>query len=538
LSGRRPHPAQEQSGAEHSEPLQITGEASAPGSAHDADDPVEGKRSKLVGLVVGPLLLVAIVLSPMPLSQEQQALAAVLVFAVTYWISEALPIPVTSLLALALCVVLDVAPGQGNTARLVFSEFASPLLFLLIGGFVIAQAMLKYNLTRRIALRVLSLHGVDSTYEIVIVFGALGVLLASVVDNGAVAAMLLPVALGLNEELSKPIRDLCDEPAAAPHLGFSAALMLMTAYGPTVGALLTPFGDASNLLGRQYIEREVGVRISFTQWVVVAAPVVLTLFAVMCVVVLALNRPEVRRIPGTRRFVQAERRELSRMSRGEINTLIAFAAAVILWLLPTIVGVVAGRLSPAHRLVIDRVPPEVAAVLAATLLFVLPVNWRLRRFTLTWEDAQRIDWGTILLVGSGVTLGSLMASTGLADLIGESLAGSLSGSPLLVYLAIAGLSILLSELTSNLASIGIILPLVPAMTAAGGGDTLTAALIATFATKYGFMLPISTSANAIVYGSGQLPITRMIRTGVVVDLSAILIIVVGVTVMLRVAGLR
>jgi sodium-dependent dicarboxylate transporter 2/3/5 len=474
----------------------------------------------------------------MPLDVHQHALVAVLAFTMVYWITEALPIPVTSILALALCVVLDVPPsgqGAGGPATRVFADFATPTLFLFIGGFIVAQSMMKYDLSRRMALRVLALPGVaSSTWLVVAAFGSLGALLSSVIANGAVAAMLLPIALGIDRALSKLIRASSPEAAAKPRLQFSTALMLMTAYGITVGGLLTPLGDPSNLLGLGFIEERLNVDISFREWVTLAAPIVAVLFPVLCLIVLALNRPEVGRIPGARQLVRKERSELGPMSRGEVNTVIAFGIAIFLWLLPTVVGLVAGRSSRIHALLGERLDPSVVAIMAAALLFALPVDWHRRQFTLTWADAARIDWGTVLLMGTGLTLGRLMASTGLAELIGQSLAAGLgAASSVVIYAAAAGIAILISETTSNTASVGIMVPIVPALTAAGGGDPLTAALIAVFAATYGFMLPISTSANAIAFSTGRIPITRMIRTGFAVDISGVLIIVAGVTLMLR-----
>jgi sodium-dependent dicarboxylate transporter 2/3/5 len=499
---------------------------------------------KPIGLVVGSLLLVVIVLVPLPLTREQQGLLAVLSLAIVFWVSDALPIPVTSLLVLALLVVLDVPPdvpgSSPRAAERVFNQFASETLFLLIGSFMIAQAMIKYDLSRRIALEVLSLPGVArSTWRVVASFGALGVLLAAVMDNGSVAAMLLPIALGLNTALSDRIRAIDPALAARKQLRFGTALMLMTAYAPTVGSLLTPIGDPTNLVARRLIEQQLDVRISFSDWTIVAAPIVVVLFGVLCVLLLVLNRPEAVRIPGARRWVQSERASLGPMSRGEKNTVIVFSLVVVLWLTPTFVSLAAGRESAAREFIGDRMPSSVAAILAATLLFLLPVNWKERRFTLTWAEATRIDWGTVLLVGTGLTLGGLMASTGLAELIGRELASSVGGtSDLPMYLLIAITGVLLSEAASNLAAVGILLPIVPALVASVGGDALTAMLIATFATRYGFMLPISTSANAIVYGSGSVSITAMIRAGAVVDVIGVGLIVVMVPLMTGLVGMR
>jgi solute carrier family 13 (sodium-dependent dicarboxylate transporter), member 2/3/5 len=393
--------------------------------------------------------------------------------------------------------------------------------------------MIKYDLSRRIALAVLSLPGIaHSTWRVVASFGALGVVLAAVMDNGSVAAMLLPIALGLNAALSERIRAADPSSIRRKQLRFGTALMLMTAYAPTVGSLLTPIGDPTNLVARGLIEQQLGVRLSFSEWTLVAAPIVAVLFVVLCVLLLVLNRPEVVRIPGARRWVRRERRRLGPMSRGERNTVIVFGLVIVLWLAPTFVSLVAGRESEARAFIGERMPASVASILAATLLFVLPVDWKRRQFTLTWAEATRIDWGTVLLVGTGLTLGDLMTSTGLAAVLGQQLASSVGGtSHFLIYLLLGLTGVLLSEAASNLAAVGILLPIVPALVASVGGDALTGMLLATFATRYGFMLPISTSANAIVYGSGSVPIAAMIRAGAVVDTLGVVLIVVMVPVM-------
>jgi solute carrier family 13 (sodium-dependent dicarboxylate transporter), member 2/3/5 len=497
-----------------------------------------GRRAS-VGLILGPVLLVAITLAPLNVTPSQHSLAAVLAFSLVYWATEALPIPITSILALALCVALN-APGSqtGRPAQVVFSYFSSPTLFLLIGGFLIAQSMVKYRLNHRVALRVLAIPGVaNSSYRVVIAFGLLAVVLSSVIADGAVAMMMLPIALGMDDELSRLI--VAHDPALANkrRLRFSTALMLMTAYGVTVGGLLTPIGDPVNLIGREFIQREIGIHISFTRWVELAAPIVVVLFASLCVVLLVINRPEVRRIVGARRLVAAERARLGPMTRGEINAATAFGVAVVLWLLPTASALAMGTNSSIHAALSARLDPAVGAVFAACLLFVLPVDWGSRRFTLGWTDATNIDWGTVILIGTGLTFGHLMVRTGLAQLIGHSIAAGLGDtSPTVVYVVAATTAILISETTSNTASVGIVIPIIPTLIAAAGGDAVTAAVVATFAATYGFMLPISSSANAIAYSSGRIPITRMMVAGFLVDLSGILIIVAGVV--LEIQALR
>lgn len=498
-------------------------------------------RRRHFGLILGPLLFAAVVVAPLGLTLEQRLLAGLMAFAITYWVTEAIPIPITSILVLALAVVLRIPPAvAGKTeADSVFGSFSSPTMFLLIGSFIIALSMMKHGLSRRMAFAVLSLPVVGrSTHRLIIAFGVLGALLSSVIDNGAVVAMLLPIALGLNLEVSALIRALDADAAEKERLQFSTALMLMMSYGATVGALLTPVGDASNMLGRSFIQSEIGVRVPFLKWTLLATPVVVLMLVVLSVVVLTMSRPEVDRLPGMRRWVRAERDSLGPLSRGEVNTAIAFGIALTLWLLPSVVGLVAGDDSNLRMSLSARLDPAVVAVLAAATLFVLPVDWDRREFTITWGEAKEINWGLLLLVGSALVLASLMHSTGLAEHIGSELANAVAGAPhVLIYGGAAGMAIGMSELTSNLASVSTLVPIVPSLSETAGVESMRMAMIVTFASIYGFMLPISTSANAIAYSSGLVPITKMIRIGLAVDLSGVLIVSAGVSLMLNVVSI-
>lgn len=513
----------------------------APGGARGQEN-TSPLRRKVAGLALGPALLAAVVMAPLPLTAKQDHLAAVMVFTITYWATEALPIPVTSMVALVLCVLLNVPPIQGSAspAQVTFAAFSSPTLFLFIGGFIIARAMAIHGLSRRAALRVLAFPGVArSTYAVVIALGVLGAALSSVIANAAVATMLLPIALGIEVSLAKLIRAQSPTVPRRGRLRFGTALMLMVAYGTTVGGLLTPIGDPSNLIGLGFIRQDLHVRISFVQWVTLAAPIVVVLFAVLCVVVLGLNRPEVRRIVGAGQLVRQQLGELGPMTRGEINTLIAFGVAVCLWVAPSLAALIAGPKSQINGFLVGHLDVAVGAILAAALLFMLPVPGRQRSFTLSWHDAAKIDWGTVLLIGAGLTLGTFMNSTGLAAVIGHVM-GHLMGHPgLLMVEALAAVTaILISETTSNTASVGIMVPIIPALAGGVGGGSLAPAVVAVFAATYGFMLPVSTSANAIAYSSGAIPITKMIRTGMLVDLSGVLIIVAGVALMGALVGIR
>lgn len=281
-----------------------------------------------------------------------------------------------------------------------------------------------------------------------------------------------------------------------------------------------------------------GVTIDFFSWMLAALPIVAVMFVALSVILIALNRPEVRHLEGATAYVASERSRLGRLSRGERNTLVVFATAVTLWLLPGVVGLVAGSTSPLYERLLERLDEGVVAILAASLFFVLPIDWSQRRFTLTWTEAVRIDWGTILLFGSGIVLGTLLSGTGLAQVVGDNLSGALGLNSLLgITLLATVIAVLISETTSNTASVGIVVPIVIPIAIAAGVEPLIPALAAVFGASYGFALPVSTPPNAIVYGSGMVPITKMVRSGLVFDLIGAVLVVAGVTIMAQAVGL-
>jgi sodium-dependent dicarboxylate transporter 2/3/5 len=262
------------------------------------------------------------------------------------------------------------------------------------------------------------------------------------------------------------------------------------------------------------------------------------MFLALAFILLLLNRPEVKTLEGLDEYVNEERRRLGPLSRRERNVLVAFGTAVVLWIAPGIVGIVAGDDSSTYENVTERLDEGVVAILAAALLFLLPVDWGKREFTLTWSDAQRIDWGTILLFGSGIIFGAALADTGLAETIGETSADTFGvSSELAITVFAVFLAIMISETTSNTASASIVVPIVIPIAAAADVSPFVPALAATFAASFGFMLPVSTPQNAIVYGSGVVPITKMLRSGVVFDVVGAILILLGLPVMISLLGL-
>lgn len=494
------------------------------------------KARRTTGWFLAPVVALVFGLLPLGLDGAQQTLAAVLLGVIVLWICEPVPIPIGGLVGVSAIILLGVAPSDE-----VLAPFGSTTVFTFIGAFILAQAMLMHGVARRVAFAVLSLPGVgSSTVRIIAAFGVVTALLSAFVSNTATVAMLMPTALGILTVIAKLMQDrgVVAEDFDPMRLRVGAALMLMLAYSASVGGLLTPVGSPPNLIGRGLIEEATGERISFGAWVAAALPMCLAMFLVLVVVLLLVNKPEVRHIEGVEEYIREKRAEQGPMSRAEKNTVIAFAFTVTLWLVPAVVGLVAGTGSELYATVDDRLNEGVVAVLGAALLFILPVNWAKRQATMEWTDAAKIDWGTIVLFGTGIIFGAMLSSTGLAETIGTGASETLGiGSTFAITIFGVVLAIIISETTSNTASAAVVVPIIIPLAAAAGVDPMLPAIAATFGASFGFMLPVSTPQNAIVYGSGCVPITKMIRSGSIFDVLGALAIIAFVPVMASLTGL-
>lgn len=493
-------------------------------------------RRKLAGSVLAPIgFAITYTLVAGSIEPEGRTLAAILVAVGILWVTETLPLPVTALLGAALCVALGVAP-----AKQVLAYFADPIVFVFLGSFMLARAMTIHQLDRRIALGFLSIPWIARHPARVL--GGLGLvtaLLSMWVSNTATTAMMLPIALGVLGAMHGS-----EEPIDPRSWPFATGVMLMIAYAASIGGIGTPVGSPPNLIGIGLIRNAAGFEISFFRWMALCIP----LFAVMMIaLLLLLYRLHPERRPYQRQgrasmadYLARERGRLGPWSAGQINTLVAFAVAVALWITPGVLAlpVWGPEFGAAGKWLNTHVPESIAAVIGAILLFVLPISLREGRFTMTWEDAVKIDWGTILLFGGGLALGMLMIDTGVAKLLGDTLTQRLGADSLwmLTGLSIA-LGIALSEATSNTAASNMIIPVVIGICQTSGISPVPPALGACLGASYGFMLPVSTPPNAIVYGSGLVSIHSMIRAGLIFDVLGFCIIWGGLRVLCPVLGL-
>jgi sodium-dependent dicarboxylate transporter 2/3/5 len=488
---------------------------------------------KDIGLLAGPVVFFLIYFIPIPsLSKEAHTLAAVLSLVLIFWLSEAIPIPVTAIFGAILNVILGVAP-----AKEVFAPFADPIVFLFIGSFILAEAITLHNLDKRFAFAIFSIKFIgESPYRVLFACGLITAVVSMWMSNTAATAMMLPIALGVLQAMDEIHKD-AGRASNIRGSSYATGMMLIIAYSASVGGIATPIGTPPNLIGIGLIQSLAGLKITFFEWMTFAAPLTVIMFLLLYLIIRLLHPPHIIKLDGIKDYVNRARQRLGAWSIGEINTAAAFSAAVFLWIFPSIVSMFLGKDSNISKFISGRLDEGVVAVMAAALLFILPVNWKDKKFTITWERAVKIDWGTILLFGGGLSLGKLMFSTGLAEVIGKSLTSITGASSLWGITAIAVfLAITVSETTSNTASANMVIPIMIAIANGAGVSPIPPALGACLGASFGFMLPVSTPPNAIVYGSGVVPILKMVRAGIIFDILGFLIIVGGLMVLCPLMG--
>jgi sodium-dependent dicarboxylate transporter 2/3/5 len=497
-------------------------EAEALFSMSPAEERFERWR-RTVGLFAGPAVFAIIWALPTPaLTVPAHRLAAIASLVVVWWITEPVPLPATALIGAALMAVCGV-----TSAADAFSQFANPTIFLFIGSFIIGQAATEHGLDRRLAFTLLSARAVQgSLVRVALTMAGLTLALSAWMSNTATTAMMLPVAVGVLRATG----------VLGHGRGRKAAsiFLLSIAYAASIGGIMTPVGTPPNLIGIGLLDRIAHVHINFVTWMVVAIPISLAASAVL--LALTARRVGAAARASGRTALPSIEPPKDAWTAGQRNCAIAFGLAIVAWVTPGAMGLLAPG-SALTTWLASHVHESVVAVLAASLLFVLPVDFAGRRFTIDWKTAARIDWGTILLFGGGLALGDQMFSTGLAGVIGRALVAASGAESLWSITAMAiVISILLTEIASNTAATNMLVPVILSVAMAAGVNPIPPALGVTIGASMAFVLPVSTPPNAIVYGSGMVPILTMVRTGIVLDTIAVLVILAGLRILCPLVG--
>lgn len=481
----------------------------------EAEQAFDRKR-RTIGLFGAPILAVLVFLTPIDgLTLEAHKLLAIMVLVALWWITEPVPIPVTSLIGPTLAVVTGVVPV--GTA---FSAFANSMIFLFMGGFILAKAMMSHGLDKRFAYWLLSRSWVGSNPKrIFLAIGLAAALCSGWVSNTATAAMMFPICLGLLNSI-KEMFAANGRNIDLNEYKYATGLMLMTAYSCSIGGVLTPIGTPPNLIMLGFLGQMADIHISFFQWMVWGFIAMVFYFIIAYIVLSHMFPADVDRIDGAEEFIRARIRELGGWTRAQKNTLVAFLVAVVLWITPGFLSIAFGSGDPMLAMYNRLFPEAVAAMAGALLLFILPVNFSKREFTLTWKEAMEgIEWGTLILFGGGLAMGGMMYKTGLSGWVGDLIVNSMGGEPSQVAMVaiFSVMALLLSELTSHTAATNMIGPLAITAAISAGVSPIPVSVGIALSASLGFMLPVSTPPNAIVYASGYIPITKMIRTGVYID---------------------
>jgi sodium-dependent dicarboxylate transporter 2/3/5 len=468
------------------------------------------RKAARVGLVAGPLVFAAMLAAPAPagLSGAGWRVAAAGVWMGIWWMTEALPLAATSLLPILLFPLL----GAGTPAQAA-GPYADPTVFLFMGGFMLALAMQRWGLHRRIALTIM--RGMsDRPAGLVLGTMAATAFISMWVNNTATVLMMLPIGLSVIEVVEQCE---CDEPNFAP------ALLLGIVYAAAVGGLGTLIGTPPNALLAGFLDKTYNIRVDFVAWMKVGVPLVVLLLPVAWLVVTRLILPLGRaRIAGSRDFLLAEREALGHVTRPEWIVAVTFVAADVLWIArPALQGVLPG-LSDAG-----------IAIGAAALLFALPAG-KGRGPVLTWETAGRLPWDVLLLFGGGLSLADAIGRSGLAAWIGGGLSGVGRWPDFAVAIAVAVVLVVLSEVASNTAAAVTFLPVIASLAVSQGESPLALAAIATLAASGGFILPVASPPNAIVYGTGKVSMRQMVRGGIAMDLVFALLVPVIALALIRV----
>ena len=463
------------------------------------------KHRNVVGLLLGPLLFVLLLLSPLPEGMTPQGLrvAAVAVLMAVWWVTEAIPIPATALLPIALFPVLGVLSGSDVT-----HAYGNHLIYLFLGGFLIAVTMQKWNLHHRIALYTIRLVGV-TPQRIVLGFMLATAFLSMWISNTAATMMMVTIAMAVTGEMEHDHRHRSGE------FWFGSVLMLGIGYAASIGGVATLIGTPPNAIFAGVIEKTYGISISFLDWMMFALP--LSLFMLLIVwyylARVLFTRADMH-LPGSKAMIREHIARLGPMSRQELAVAAVFSVVALLWILR-------GFFQPQA---LSMVKDSTIAIAGALLLFLIPVDLKKREFLLDWKTAVTIPWDIIVLFGGGFALAQGFSESGLTSWLAGQLTVLQGFNSILIIAAVVLLVVFLTEVTSNTATASLLLPVMGALATAIDMNPLGLMVAAVVAASFAFMLPVATPPNAIVFSSRYISIAQMAAAGFRLNLIGVLVI--------------
>lgn len=468
-----------------------------------------GLTIKQTGLVAGVLAFILLLILPTPegLSTQGWATAAVGLLMAIWWMTEALPLAITALVPLVLFPLLGIGSFESSA-----QAYANPLIFLFLGGFILAKGLERWQLHRRLALKMLARIGRNPS-AIIAGMMAITAFLSMWVSNTATSMVMLPIAQSIAATICM---NACNGPDD-PRVTFAPALMLSIAYGATIGGMGTLIGTPPNALFAGFLQETYGISIGFAEWMLIGVPAVLVLLPITWVLLTKIAFKVPASFPESAEAFAHEGEALEPMSRPQLTVTGIIAIVALLWLT-----------RPFLADLIPSLPLSDAgiAMTGALALFIIPARWSEVRFLLEWADISSLRWDVLILFGGGLSLAGAIGSTGLAAWIGSGMEALAILPSTVLILAVMIVVVYLGELASNTAMAAVFLPVAGAAAVGMGADPLTLALPVVLAASLGFMLPVATPPNAIVFGSGAVTSQQMLRAGALLDVISIAVVFV------------
>ena len=462
---------------------------------------------KRLGLVLGPLLFFITILffKPKGLSTEGNAVLATTLWVAIWWVFEVVPIAVTAMLPIILFPITGAMKLSATTAA-----FGHKYVFLYIGGFIIAIAIEKWNLHKRIALTVINLIG-TSVNQIILGFMLATAFLSMWISNTATTVMMLPIGMAIISQLKDNPATEEDENAI-----FGKALMLAIAYSASIGGVATLIGTPPNLIFAGILEEQYNIEMTFSKWIVYGLPIsIILLFICWKYLTTIAFKFKQKDFPGGKAEIRRLLNSLGKISYEEKTVLIVFCVTAFLWMTRSFL---ISKLVPA-------IDDTIIAMVSATVLFLLPTKTKNEKI-IDWQSAVKLPWGILLLFGGGLALAAGFTSTGLAEWIGAQIT-QFEHLPLFALLFVLILAVnFLTEITSNLATTAMLLPIIAPIALVLDVHPFTLMVGITVAASCAFMLPVATPPNAIVFGSGYLKIPDMMKTGIWMNIISIILITI------------
>jgi len=484
-------------------------------SEHNNNGGNNGQRSyttvQLIGLILGPLLffIIYFFFSPEGLSSEGLGILASTVWMAAWWVTEAIPIPATALLPVILFPLSGGLDMAGTT-----SSYASDTIFLFLGGFVIALAMQRWDLHKRIALGIISVIGTN-TNRLILGFMVATAFLSMWISNTATAMMMVPIGLAITSQVSSSLSEQNRTETSA----FGKSLMLAIAYSASIGGLSTLIGSPPNAILAGTFQDIFGIEISFAAWMSFGVPLawIFIFLAWFYLIKFAFPIKE-KEIPGGKRIINEEKANLGPASYEEKAVGIIFVLAALAWILRTFV---LQKINP-------NIDDATIAIIAALLLFLVPSKSVKGDHLMNWNSAVKLPWGILLLFGGGLAIAEGFTTSGLSEWIGNQLNVLQGINLIVVILCVTLLVIFMTEISSNTATATMMYPIMAALAMALDVHPFALMAAAGLAATSAFMMPVATPPNAVVFGSGYLRIPDMAKAGFFLNLIATALIVLTV----------